>query len=75
VLNSNNLLGIECIAVVVSQRLRWFGHVERKVTDDWVSASRSYGVMEQKSRGRKTWDECVKEDLVELGLHRKWTLV
>src|SRR5208282_5831886 len=34
-------LDIECVAVVVRRgRLRWFGHVERKQPDDWVSACR-----------------------------------
>ena len=34
-----NLLGINCVADVVRQgRLRWFGHLERKSVDDWVSA-------------------------------------
>jgi hypothetical protein len=33
-----SLLDIESVSVVV--RLRWFGHVERKQTDDWVSACR-----------------------------------
>ena len=34
-------LGIENVAEVVRRsRLRWFGHVERKDKDDWVSACR-----------------------------------
>jgi len=43
---------------------------------DWVSACRSFEVNEVRDRGkgRKTWDECVKKHLVELGLHRKWAL-
>ena len=33
-------LGIEGVEEVVrSGRLRWFGHVERKEADDWVSLS------------------------------------
>ena len=36
-----NLLGINCVADVVRRgRLRWFGHLERKSVDDWVSACR-----------------------------------
>ena len=36
-------LGIESVSVVVRRgRLRWFGHVERKQPDDWVSACRHY---------------------------------
>ena len=35
-------LGVQCMAEVVRQgRLRWFGHVERKGGDDWVSACRN----------------------------------
>jgi len=35
----NRWLGIECITNVVRRsRLQRFGHVERKDSDDWVSA-------------------------------------
>ena len=34
-----SLLGVQSMAEVVRRgRLRWFGHVERKNRDDWVSA-------------------------------------
>ena len=37
-----SLLGVQSMDEVVWRgRLRWFGHVERKNRDDWVSASRS----------------------------------
>ena len=26
-------------------------------------------------RGRKTWRECVKDDMDELGLHSEWVVV
>jgi len=53
-----------------------FGHVERKDSNDWVSACRHFEVNEVRirGRGRKTLDECVKKDLVEFGLHREWAL-
>ena len=36
-----NLLGINRVADVVRRgRLRWFGHLERKSVDDWVSSCR-----------------------------------
>ena len=36
-----NLFGINCVADVVRRvRLRWFGYLERKSVDDWVSACR-----------------------------------
>src|SRR5208282_6769917 len=64
---------IECVSVVVRRgRLRWFGHVERKQPDDWVSAYRHIVVESVKGRGRgmprKTWRECVEEDTSKLKL-------
>jgi len=42
-----------------------------KDTDDWVTVCRGFEVngVSDRGRGRKTWNECVKKDLVELGLH------
>ena len=53
-------LGIESVSDVVRRgRLRWFGHVELKEPDDWVSACRNMVVESVKGRGhgrpRKTW--------------------
>ena len=44
-------------------RFRWFGHVERKSGDVWVSVCRNVVVARVKGvgRGRKTWGECVKD--------------
>src|SRR3989442_14229647 len=67
-------LGIEGVEEVVRRgRLRWFGHVERKEADDWVSKCRNLEVVGgvRKGRPRKTWMECVKEDMKECGLKRK----
>ena len=64
-------LGVEEVAVVMRRgRLRWFGHLERKSKEDWVSACRDVDVAGSKSRGRckKTWGECVRHDLQSLGL-------
>ena len=62
--------------VVRRGRLRWFGHVERKNGDDWVSACRNVVVAGVRcvGRGRKTWRECVKDDTDELGLHPEWAV-
>ena len=52
-----SLLGIQSMAKVVRHgRLRWFGHVERKNGDDWVSAYRNVVVAGVRcvGRGRKT---------------------
>ena len=52
------LLGVQSVAEVERRdRLRWFGHVERKSGDDWVSACRNVAVAGVRcaGRGRKTW--------------------
>src|SRR5260221_12646630 len=62
---------VEVIRVVVKQnRLRWFGHVERKDDCDWVKGCTVLEVVGPKSRGRpkKTWMEVVKRDMKEMGL-------
>jgi hypothetical protein len=68
-------LNVEEVSDVVRRgRLRWFGHLERKSESDWVSACRYFDVDgdKQKGRSRKTWGECVKNDLKHLGLERDW---
>ena len=67
-----SLLSVQSVDEVVRWgRLRWFGHVERKSGDDWVSACRNVvvGGVRCADRGRKTWYECVKDDMRVLGLH------
>lgn len=67
-------LGIESVLEVVRRsRLRWFGHVERMCTDNWVSACREIKVVGSNGpgRGRKTWRECVVDDMRRLGLSRE----
>ena len=66
-----SLLGVQSVDEVVRRgRLRWFGHVERKSGDDWVSACRNVVVAGVRcaGRGKKTWYECVKDDMKALGL-------
>ena len=72
----NSRLGIVRIGEIVRRgRLGWFGHLERKGRDDWVSRCRRFEVMGPKSKGRsrKTWDECVRHDLQSGGLDPRWT--
>ena len=67
-------LGIECVVEVVRRgRLRWFGHVERMVGEEWVSACRNVKLEGKGCRGRPrmTWLECVKDDMKELNLKPK----
>src|SRR6266516_3643895 len=67
-------LGIEGVDSVVScGRLRWFGHVERKEADDWVSKCRNVEVVggRRKGRGRKTWIEGVTTDMKKLVLKKE----
>ena len=57
------MIGIVDVADIVRQgKLRWFGHLERKDKDDWVSACREVLVPGVRGRGggRKSWEECVK---------------
>ena len=66
-------LDIESVSVVVSRgRLRWFGHVECKQPEDWVSACRHIVVESVKGRGhgrpRKTWRQYVDEYMAQLNL-------
>ena len=71
----NSRLGVEAVVDIVRRgRLRWFGHLERKSSEDWVSACRDFEVVGPKSRGRskKTWKECVQHDLQSLGLKAEW---
>ena len=61
-----SLLGIDPVSdLVVRSRLRWFGHVERKSAEDWISACRYVGVegTRGRGRGRKTWMENVRSDM------------
>src|SRR2546425_10363725 len=67
-------LGIESVDRVVSRgRLRWFGHVECKEADDWVSKCRhlEVGGGVRKGGSRKTWMQCVKDDMRKRGLKKE----
>jgi len=66
-----NRLGIVSVVEIVEKgRLRWFGHVERKITEDWVSKSRELEVVGGRERGRpkKTWKQCVDRDRGNYGM-------
>ena len=43
--------------------------------DDWVSACRKIGWWrgrEVRAGSRKTWEQCVRDDMKLLGLHHEW---
>ena len=67
-------LGVDSVIEVARQgRLRWFGHVERKSREDYVSACRELEVKgtRRRGRGRKTWMDCVSEDMKKTGLKKE----
>jgi len=53
--------------------LRWFGHAERKDDNDWVKSCIMWEVegIRQRGRPKKTWWDCVKNDMESLGLSQK----
>ena len=66
---------MEGVTGVVRQgRLRCFGHLERKGSNDWVSSCRNFEVVGAKCQGRskKTWEECVRLDMKSLSLRTEW---
>ena len=61
--DSNKRLNVEAVTDVVRQgRLRWFGHLKHKDSNDWVSFCRSFEVVGAKceDRSRKTWGKCTR---------------
>ena len=77
------LLGLEvCLmdkkgqSVWWSKRVGWDGlewHVERKDDNDWVKRCITWEVegIRQRGRRKKTWWDCVKNDMESLGLSQK----
>ena len=65
-------MSIEAIGGVLKRnRLRWFGHVDRKdLKEDWVRKGMYMKVEGAGSRGkpRKTWLKVVRDDMKEFGL-------
>jgi len=68
------LLGLEPVSLMIQKsRLRWFGHVGRKVDSDWVKRCITWEVegIRQTGRPKKTWLDCVKNDAESLSLSQK----
>jgi len=65
------LIGLESVSLMIKKsRLRWFGHVERRDDNDSVKRCIMWEVEGIKQRGypKKTWWDCVKNDMEILGL-------
>ena len=58
------------VEVMRRGRLRWFGHVERKEADDWVSACGNLEVAGSRGKGRPrmTWRARLDGDMKDMGL-------
>ena len=68
------LLGLEPVSLMIKKsRLRWFGHDERKDDNDWVKCCITWEDEGIRQRGcpKKTWWDCVKNDIESLGLSQK----
>ena len=67
------LLGLEPVSSMIKKsRLRWFGHVERKDDNDWVLHCIMWEVEGiRQSMPKKTWWDCIKNDMESLDLSRK----
>ena len=64
-----SMLGIEDLSSIIRRtRLRWFGHVER--SEGWINRVRKLKIESKKGPGRpkKTWEECVRNDRVVMGM-------
>jgi len=69
------LLRLESVSSTIEKsRLRQFGHVEREDDSDWVKHCMTWEVEGIRQRGcpKKTWWDCVKNDMESLGLSQKY---
>ena len=59
--------------MINKSRLRWFGRVAREDDSDWVKRCMTWEVegIRQRGRPKKTWWDCVKNDVESLGLYQK----
>ena len=68
------LLGLEPVnLMIIKSRLRWFGNVERKDDNDCFRCCITWEVEGIRQRGcsKKTWWDCVKNDMESLGPTQK----
>ena len=67
-------LVIDCVSDLVRRsKLRWFGHVVRKNDQQWVKKCIDSKVdgSAGRSRPRKSWLECVNDDMKKFGLKKE----
>ena len=65
-------VGIKTIVDVMRERrLRWFGHIERREDNSWLTKVQNLAVDGGRGRPRKTWEHVIMEDLRVKGLRRK----
>ena len=67
-------VGIKPIVDVMrQQRLRWFGHIERREDNSWLKKVQIHAVDGHSGRGRplKTWEHVIMEDLCVKGLRQE----
>ena len=72
-------MGIEEINTVLRRfrnRMRWFGHIERKSDDDWVKRCMNWTTGEKGPRGRpkNKWMEVIKDDMKRMGGRKLFAL-
>ena len=69
-------VGVEAIGDTVrTNRLRWYGHVERKGDDDWVMRCTSFHVAGPipPGRPRKSWQSTLANDMRWAGVKKEDT--
>jgi len=73
----DELFGSLSVDEASCERLRWYGHGERKDKSDWISACRVLQV--EGTKVREMWREvervCVKVDMKRLGLVKLGLLI
>ena len=58
--------------MIIQNRLQWYGHVNRRDINSQIREVMGLEITgKRKNRPRKSWEECVKEDLERYGLRRE----
>jgi hypothetical protein len=65
------LIGVpKIINFVKTQRIKWFGHVMRRLNSDYLKAVAKWKPTGKRPKGRqkKRWIDSIKQDLEKLGI-------